>query len=518
MTYPHTSTDADAHRATAADPSLSEVFAKLHDARQAQRRWQHVPLSDRLAIVRRVRRRIAKSAMELAATITYPSRNGPQESLPAEVAPLLDACRFLERSAVSLLKPQRLSRWGRPIWLHAVHSEVHREPFGVVLILGAANYPLLLPGVQALQALVAGNAVLVKPAVGSTAPIEMLRQILQQSGLDPALCVILPEHPESAQEAMKQGVDKVLLTGAAATGRAVLQQLAPKLTPATMELSGCDAVFVLPSADLQVVANALRFGLRFNQSATCIAPRRVFVPRGLCGPLRAMMEQDATGAGESSQQLTPARVEQLAALPAWQTAADAVAQAVEQGAICVQGGVRHNTTTSRNELTGPTILTNVPADAPLLSHDLFAPVVSLIEVGSVEEAIRRNESCPYALGTSIFGEESAARQLAARIPAGCITINDLIAPTADPRVPFGGCRDSGFGVTRGREGLLELTKIKVIQTRRSRWLPHFDPPAPQDAELLACFLELNHSAGWRPRWAAIKRMIALIRERRTKRA
>jgi len=185
------------------------------------------------------------------------------------------------------------------------------------------------------------------------------------------------------------------------------------------------------------VARAIRFGRTLNHGATCIAPRRVFVPRGLARELE----------------------ERLAGF-----------------------------------LTAP---------------DLLVPVASAVE--ALDHAARS----PYALGASIFGPEAAARALARRVRAGVVTINDVIVPTADPRLPFGGRGESGFGLTRGAEGLLELTAVKVVATRRGRWLPHLEERAPEDGEILRALLALDHAARWRDRLAAAVHLIrAAVRRSR----
>lgn len=117
---------------------------------------------------------------------------------------------------------------------------------------------------------------------------------------------------------------------------------------------------------------------------------------------------------------------------------------------------------------GPATILLLDADkAELADVDLFAPWLSLIGVSDMAEAVRIETRSRHALGVSIFGEEKAARTLARQIPAGSITINDLIVPTADPRLPFGGAKASGYGVTRGREGLLSMTRPVSISKRRS---------------------------------------------------
>ncbi|MDH3600632.1 MAG: aldehyde dehydrogenase family protein, partial [Candidatus Tectomicrobia bacterium] len=211
---------------------LGTVASDLGLARQAQPGWAAQSVRQRLRLIRRVRHLVAAQALSLAQTVASVTRRSPAETLVAEILPLADACRFLEREASRLLKPQRLSVWSRPFWLTGAKLEIHRESLGVVLIIAPSNYPVFLAGVQLLQALAAGNAVLLKPGEGASAAAVALTHICCAAGLDPRLIRVLPEPPTAVQEAITAGVDKVILTGKAATGAAVLAELAPRLTPA----------------------------------------------------------------------------------------------------------------------------------------------------------------------------------------------------------------------------------------------------------------------------------------------
>ncbi len=189
-----------------------------------------------------------------------------------------------------------------------------------------------------------------------------------------------------------------------------------------------------------------------------------------------------------------------------------VAEAIRDGATTITGGVaEHNGSES---LAGTTILSDTKPEMTLLRSDVFAPVMSLVPVASMEDALRADRQCPYALGASVFGAEPDARRLAQQIDAGCVVINDLIAPTADPRVPFGGRRQSGFGMTRGAAGLEEMTQLKVIVNRRSRWLPHLDEPTPYDASLLTAFLEVSHGRNWRGRLRSAWTIVRAVMDQR----
>lgn len=418
------------------------------------------------------------------------------ESVSAEVLPLAEACRFLEREAARLLAPRRLGKRGRPVWLFGVEAEVRREPFGTVLIVGPSNYPLLLPGVQALQALAAGNAVLVKPAPGCRAPIDLLARWLAECGLPKGLFRVLDESVEAVGAAIEAGIDKLVLTGSAGTGRAVAERLSLHLVPSTMELSGNDAVFVLPGADVEEVARALAFGLRLNGSATCIAPRRVFVPRGMAAELEAAL-------GRHVASIPPAPVP----APTMRRLAALARDAVANGARPLSGLPDEH----ESEIA-PLVLADARPGIALLREELFAPVLSLVPVRDMEEALAGAALSPYALGASVFGPVAEARALALRLDAGTVTVNDLIVPTADPRLPFGGRHASGWGVTRGAEGLLEMTQVKAICVRTGRQRPHFDPPRVGDEALMLAALRLLHG-GPGTRAVAMRRLIQAVRRR-----
>ena len=260
----------------------------------------------------------------------------------------------------------------------------HRDPWGVVLVLGTWNYPLFLTGVQAVQALVAGNAVLLKPGRGSTAATATLRDGLVAAGFDPRLVGLLPESTAAAQAALDHGVDKVVLTGAADTGRAVLNRLSDTLTPAAMELSGCDAVFVRGDADLDLVTQALTLGMTINSSATCIAPRRVFVHRGVAAELEARL---ATAfAGIEPAPVDPRTADDLENL---------VADALRRGAKLLSGRIDRN---DAGPVVKPILLGDASPAAELLQADLFAPVLSLIPVANDGEGPAAQRPLPLRPG------------------------------------------------------------------------------------------------------------------------
>jgi acyl-CoA reductase-like NAD-dependent aldehyde dehydrogenase len=456
--------------------SMNEVVTTtfLAETRSAGQAWAAMGVPARLAVIGRLRHLIARDPAVLASTV---ARN-PADTLVAEVLPLAEAARFLLRRAPSLLAPRRL-RGGRPLWLFGVRASIRREAFGAVLILAPSNYPLFLPGAQALQALAAGNAVCVKPAPGCEPPMRALASLLRQAGLPEGVLHVLPAN--SGEAVVRLGFDHIVLTGSAETGQRVLAAAANTLTPTTMELSGSDAVLVLPGADLDLVASCLAYGLRLNGGATCIAPRRVFVTEADAAALEAKLL--ARLPAIPSAAVPPAVAARLSAL---------VGEAVAEGARTVSDGEGR-----------PVMVADARPGMALLEEDVFAPWLALVPVASPEAALAAAASCPYALGASVFGPPDAARAVADQVRAGSVCVNDLIVPTADPRLPFGGRGRSGFGTTRGAEGLLAMTVVKTVSERYGRLRPHLAPATDNDPARFAGMTSLLHG-DWRTRWAALR--------------
>lgn len=489
-------------------PEMARLHRDISEARRAQAEWAARPLAERLFHLRLLRHCLAEKADDLVRTVIEGSEGSEgtgrsaAEVLSSELLPLADACRFLEREAPRILAARRPGSEGRPAWLGGVDSEVRREPLGLVLILAPANYPLFLPAVQAIQALAAGNAVLLKPGRGGFAAARAFADLTALAGMDWRLVTVLPESPEAARAAIEAGPGKVFLTGSASTGRQVLADLARQLIPATAELSGCDALYILPgagAADLERAAQAIRFGLVLNSGATCIAPRRVFIPRSLAPELEARVAGLAAG-------LPPVRVAPGSSATAAHVSS-LLAGALKEGARLLAGRRLPS-----GEILRPIVLAGVSPASRLLREDLFAPIVSLVRVDGIEEALAASALCPYALGASVFGPEDEARALAGRVRAGVVTVNDVIVPTADPRLPFGGRGESGFGVTRGEEGLLEMTTIKVVSTRRGNWLPHLEVRRPGDEDLFRAWMSAVHGERLGARLDGVVRLVkAMIR-------
>lgn len=474
---------------TREEPRATIAINEIASVRTAQSVWAGVAMGQRIRIMRRMRIELARRANDFPAAMPIALHRSQADTLVAEVLPLLDACRFLEKNAEAILAPRMLNDDDGAGWLGKVTAEVHREPVGVVLIIAPANYPLFLAGVQCLQALMAGNAVLWKPAPGTSAVAEVFAECWARvAGSASGTLRLLDESTQVATDAIEAGVDRVFLTGSAATGESVLRQLAKTGTPAVMELSGCDSVFVLEGANIARVVEALVFGMRFNGSATCMAPRRIFVTETVANGFVALLTTSLANLGPipANEDVRPLSV-------------SLIDDAEGHGAQVLLDG----------RAGGASVIDYARPEMRVMQTDIFAPMLAVMRVTNMQEALRADAQCPYALTAAIFGPELEARALADRVNTGSVFINDLITPAADPRMPLGGRKRSGFGVTRGAEGLLEMTNIKTVMTQRSRSLRRYQPATAAHAELFGAYIPFRHAAGMARRLAAIPRLVRM---------
>ncbi|MBA3913044.1 MAG: aldehyde dehydrogenase family protein [Acidobacteriales bacterium] len=486
---------ATAFASRTAGAAAAELVA---GAREAQRAWAGLPLQRRIRVIRELRDGIARNTASLLQAVGEARHSSAREVLTSEILPLADACKFAEKIAPKLLASNRPSQRLRPFWLAGVKLEIARDPLGLVLVVGPSNYPLFIPGVQVIQALMAGNAIVLKPGHGGSAAAAVLRELALAAGVPGELFQVTSEADSEVYDWLQAGVDKVVVTGSSSTGREILRMAAETLTPVTAELSGCDAAFVLASADIETAARALAFGLGLNASRTCMRPHRVLVHRSRSEESLRSLQRQVMNLQTTLDRQTAMLLQQL------------ISGAEREGARVSCGYIDHSGE------TGAFVLTSVSPRSELWAADIFAPVLAVAEFESVADAVRMHAACPYALSASIFGSEGEALQLAGNLNVGSVVINDVIVPTADPRVPFGGRNESGFGTTRGAEGLLEFTRPKAICVRRSNY-KHLEVPHAADGQMFRGLIQATHSRGWRQRTSglvsALRAIVTRNRER-----
>jgi len=234
-----------------------------------------------------------------------------------------------------------------------------------------------------------------------------------------------------------------------------------------------------------------------NGGAVCMSPRRLFAKAATLEALRPLL------------------MKELEDLPAVRMDVRAGIRLTEMVEDAVRGGARV-IGTLRVEEQRALLIEDASAEMAIARSDLFAPVLSLIAIPSLLHLHEAYEKCDYALTTAIFcgkSDMAKAREIARTLKAGTVLINDLIAPTADARVPFGGRGASGYGVTRGAEGLLEMTAVKTLIVRKGGAMRHLEATTDADAPMFEGMIRASHGDGWRVRWNGLRQLIGTQRKR-----
>jgi acyl-CoA reductase-like NAD-dependent aldehyde dehydrogenase len=464
--------------------TTADLSPQVAAARRAQTEWARLPIRDRLRPVRAFRHLLVDAADDLCAAVHAELGRPAVEVLGSDVLPLADACRFLERDAPALLKPRRVRLRSRPLWLWGQRDTLHRRPHGIVAIIGTWNYPFFLNGVQIVQALTAGNAVIWKPSEVSTYTAQYLQPLLQLAGYPDDLVQTLPATREAGIAVAEADVDHVVFTGSAATGRKLATRLGERLISSTLELSGCDAMFVLADADVDLAARAAWFGSTINRGQTCIAVRRAFVHRTVYPAFIESMRKHLATAG-------PMR---LAIAGQARQAARLVADAAAHGGRVLAPAVA---TPADDRTVLPQVIADATPGMAVCCEDCFAPLMAVLPFDDVAGALAQNDECHYGLGASVFTRDRrTAAEIAERLRAGMVSVNDVVAPTAHPATPFGGRGLSGWGVTQGPDGLLGMTVPQVVSDCGGSLHLHYNPAGEPDGpmgQLLTGFLQWYHA-------------------------
>jgi aldehyde dehydrogenase (NAD+) len=421
------------------------------------------PIAERVRWLRAFRERVASRRGDFIGLCVEEVHKTEWEALTADVLPLLASIKWHERFAPRVLGENRLP--GGPWWtLGQRHRERH-APLGTVGIIATWNYPVQLLGIQVVQALAAGNRVVVKPSERSPRTQELLLSLAIDAGLPAGQLEWTDASRESGARMLRERrFDHVVFTGSTSVGREIARWAAETLTPTTLELSGRDSALVLADADPVIAARSIWNGATVNAGQTCMAPRRALVDRAIYGEFVAALAPLVAGA-------RPRRlIDEHAAKRAHDLASDACAR---DGRSVT--GVLDPRAVDRMT---PVAIVDCPDDAPLVEGDHFGPALGVVPVDSVEHALAIHGRCDQHLATSVFTRSrGAAHDLASRLTTTTVTINDCLIPTGHPASSISGRSRSGWGESRGIAGLRSMSRPVHLSTT-SRLRPSIFEPAP----------------------------------------
>jgi aldehyde dehydrogenase (NAD+) len=357
---------------------------------------------------------------------------------------------------------KHVSKWARRRYRLLEFSQlpgrgwVEYEPYGTVLIIGAWNFPFALTLGPAVGAIAAGNTVVLKPSEVAPASSALMAELVPRYLDNDAIAVIEGDGSVS-QELIAQGFDHLLFTGGTEIGRKVYEGAAPHLTPVTLELGGKSPVIVAEDADIDVAAKRIAWTKLINSGQTCIAPDYVLADAKIRDELVDKIKQAVTkfeSDGSGGKRIVNQRhFDRLTA-----------SLAATKGTVAVGGG----SDSSKLQIQ-PTVVVDPDVDEPLMKDEIFGPILPIMTVQNLDEAIKFVNSRPKPLAAYLFTEAKNVRERVIKeVSAGGMLINHLLFQFGTTKLPFGGVGPSGMGAYHGKWGFEEFSHKKSVLTKPTR--------------------------------------------------
>lgn len=467
----------------------ADVGGVVRQARVAQLAWGRLGFRERGVYLRRFRDVMLERSDSIARLISQEVGKPRVEGLMNELMSAADITTYYVKHAEKMLADERVP-------LHLLKhrkSYVHYVPLGVIGIISPWNFPFVLALSEIMTALIAGNAVVLKPSELTPLCGQVIADIFADVGLPRGVFQVVHGDGKVGAALVKSGVDKICFTGGGATARRIMADAAENLTPVVFELGGKDPMIVCADADVERAAHAAVWGAFSNCGQVCASVERVYVHASVADAfitrtvaLTRKLRVGLAAAGEDVDVGSMIHEGQV------EIAEGQVKDAVEKGAKVLCGGRRSA------RLVGPfyepTVLVDVDHTMDVMRVETFGPLLPIMVVADDEEAIRLANDSAYGLDAYVFcGDAEVANRIARRLEAGSVMINDVLTSYAAPETPWGGVKQSGIGrVHGGAMGLKEFCQVRHVMAERVRlplkrelwWFPYRQSQVPLFKEIL----------------------------------
>jgi succinate-semialdehyde dehydrogenase/glutarate-semialdehyde dehydrogenase len=433
--------------------SVDEVERRLGAAGEAFEAWSSRPVPERAAVLSRMANLLDAEQEALGRLMTL-EMGKTLRSARDEAAKCASGCRYYAKHASVMLAAEPVEHDGTR------HGEVRFEPLGTVLAVMPWNFPFWQVIRFLAPALAAGNVGLLKHASNVPQCAMALEDLVHRAGAPAAVFQALLIGSSRVESVVADGrVAAVTLTGSEGAGRAVASVAGRHLKKTVLELGGSDPFVVTPSADLDLAVKTAVAARIINNGQSCIAAKRFIVVDAVADTFTEHFVRRMSALKVGDPMLPDTDVGPLATSAIRDELHAQVQETVSRGAQVLLGGSPQS---GDGWFYEPTVLTDIPAGSPAREMELFGPVASIFRVPTVDAAIALANDSTFGLGASVWTTDSVeAEQLARGIDAGSVFINGMVA--SDPRYPFGGVKQSGYGRELGSWGLREFVNIKTVR-------------------------------------------------------
>jgi len=432
--------------------SDGEVDAVLTDAAKAQKEWRRTDFAHRADLMRKAGEILQNRSRELAELMTR-EMGKPIRDAVSEAEKCAWVCDYYAEGAADFLAPEEVET-------DASRSLVAYQPLGTILAIMPWNFPFWQVFRFAAPNLMAGNAGLLKHAPNVPGCALAIEDVFHEAGFPSELFrTLLIDEGTAGSVIDDDRVQGVTLTGSVGAGRAVASRAGERIKKTVLELGGSDPYLILEDADVAAAAKTCVASRLVNSGQSCIAAKRFIVVEEVADEFsRHVVEaMEAVTMGDPMDESTDVGPQARDDLR--DELHDQVRRSVAGGAEVVLGG---EIPEGSGYFYPPTVLTGVRDGTPAYEEELFGPVASVIVVADEEEAIRVANDSIYGLGAAVFtGDVERGERIATReLEAGCCFVNDFVR--SDPRLPFGGIKESGYGRELAPHGIREFVNVKTV--------------------------------------------------------
>jgi len=449
--------------------SAEDVRKAVEKSRAAFSIWRATSFRERKKLIFKAREVILAEMDEIARLISDESGKPVAEALSMEIAPVLDLMQYFARSVEKILKPEKIN-----IGLYATlgrYSKIVYQPLGVVGIIPAWNYPFSIPLGETAMALLAGNSVILKPSELTPFIGLKIGEIFQKAGLPENVVQILTGDGRTGAALVDAGVNKIMFTGSVATGKKIAESAAKHLTSVVLELGGKDPMIVFADANLNLAAEAAIWGAFCNSGQSCSSVERLYVEESIKEEFTNLIVEKTKklrqnyGSDESTDIAAMSGERQLKLVE------DHVQSFTEEGAKILTGGRRNEN--FKGSFFEPTVIGNADNSMRGMREETFGPTLPIAVFKNEKEAIELANDSEFGLTASVWTKDlTKGKRVAEKIEAGTVCVNEVLYTHGIGQTPWGGFKNSGYGRTHGRQGLMELVQPQHIHVNRFAILPN----------------------------------------------
>ena len=427
------------------------LWQQVEQANKAQKNWRKVDISKRVQFIQKLGQLLKDKHEELALLATL-EMGKPLAEAKLEVLKCARGCEYYAAQAQTILAPKSsIAETGKTV-------TINYEPLGVILGVFPWNFPYWQILRSAIPTVLAGNAMLVKPAPNVPQCSLAIQQLINECGLPQGVVQIVFANPQQIAKILADNrIKAATLTGSEKAGSAVASTAAKHIKKSVLELGGSDPFIVLDDADLTATLNQAIVARFQNNGQSCIAAKRFILHRNIAQDFLQQLQQKVAGLVCGNPQESSTQIGPLARLDLKEKLAHQVDTSIAQGATLFY---QQADVPKTGYFYPPTILTNIPSQSIAYTEELFGPVISVFVVDTDEEAILIANDTEFGLGASVWSKDvNRALAVAKEIESGQVFINEMVK--SQPGNPFGGVKKSGYGRELGEYGLYEFCNIKA---------------------------------------------------------